>query len=376
MRGMEMRNELPSLLSLARDHSEGARVRLAGKLADLFLSDNAELTPHEEAMVNEIIGLLVKTEDVSVRHELVQKFADIKKMPRTIAMNLACGAIDFARQVLKSSAVLSDDDLITVIETQSSDHACAVAARSEVTEAVADALVTTGSLQVMQIVCENLGAHLSPKAVNILSETARLVLSLQKPILERPELTPDVAARLYWWVAQDLRRHAIERFGFSAGLLDLSLAKAIDIKLNEHIFERHEQAAMMRVADWLEERKALNAALLPKLLRLSHFRLFNIVLARLANVDVFLIDKVVSEHGGRLLAATCRAIGIDKPSFVSIFLLSRAARPDDHVVHPRELSQALASFDKLVPEVAIGMIQSWKADPSNLDRFSNEVIVA
>ncbi len=364
-----MYEELPSLMALAHDRSEGARVQLAGKLANLFLSGDVVLNEHEETMVNEMIDMLIKTEDVSVRHELVKKFAEIKTAPRKIALRLACGAIEFARAVLQSSETLTDDDLITVVETQSVDHACAVASRTVVNEAVADALVTTGSLKVMQIVAENLGARLSPKAINILSETARVVLSLQKPIMHRPELTPDVASKLYWWVSQDLRRHAIERFGFSAGLLDLSLAKAIETKLNEHIFERHEDAAMVQVADWLDERNAINIAILPKLLRLGHFRLFSIALSRLSALDIDMIDTILSEHGGRLLAAVCRSIGIDKPSFVSIFLLSRGARADEHVVNPRELSQALAAFDKLIPDVAQDMLRTWRSDPAMLTKY-------
>jgi len=346
---------------------------LAGKLADLFLAGEVTLTEREEDMVNELIDMLVKTEDLTVRHEIVKRFADIKHLPRKTALSLACGAIDIARSVLTNSLSLTDDDLISIVETQSADHACAVAMRAEVNEAVADALVTTGSLRVMQIVAENLGAHLSQRALGILSETARVVASLQKPIMNRPELTPDVASRLYWWVSQDVRRHAIERFGFTAGLLDLALAKAIETKLNEHIFERHEDAAMVRVADWLDERGAVTLAILPKLLRLGHFRLFNICLSRLAKLELPLVDMIVAETGGRLLAVLCRAIGVDKPSFVSIFLLSRGARVDEHVVHPRELSQALGAYDKLVPALAQEMLGLWRADAAKLRQYAKGV---
>lgn len=368
----KMRRELPSLLELAHDHSEGARLQLANKLADLFLSDDIELNQREEAMVNELIKMLIKTEDVAVRHELVKRFAEVKDMPRNVAFNLASSVIDFAASILKHAKSLTDDDLITIIEMQSPEHACAVASRQEISEAVADALVTTGSLQVMQTVAENLGAKLSPKAVGILTETARLVVSLQWPIMKRPELTPDMASKLYWWVTQDLRRHAIERYGFSAGLLDLALAKAIEVKLNEHIFERHEDAAMIHVADWLDERNSINIALLPKLLRLGHFRLFNIALGRLSQLELAQIDIIMAESGGRLLAAICRSLGIDKPSFVSIFLLSRAGRSDEHLVHPKELSLALAAYDKLQPATAQDMVRGWRADPESLNRYSEQ----
>lgn len=360
-----IQEQLPELFALARDHSDSARLHLASKLSELFLTETADLTPREEEMVNELINLLLSTENPVVRQAMVQKFAQAH-MPRKAALNLAASANDVAHTVLRSCETLTDDDLIMVVATKSTDHACSIAQRRSINEAVGDALVTTGSLRVMQTVAENLGAKLSPKAITLLAETARLVHSLQSPVMQRPELTPDVASKLYWWIAQDLRRHILDRFGFSAGAMDLALGKAVEQKLNEHIFERTDDEAMKRVADWLEERNAITLALLPKLLRISHFRLFNIALGRLAMLDLPLIDAIVSENGGRMLAALSRAIGMDKTGFVSIFLLSRGARQDEHVVHPRELTQALTAYDRLLPETAQDMLGTWRKNPAYL----------
>jgi len=359
-------DELPTLFELARERSDSSRLRLASKLSELFLAEDVGLTKREEEMVNELITLLLSTENVSVRHEMVQKFAN-KNMPRKIALSLANSTNDIAHTVLRSCETLTDDDLITIVNTQSTDHACSVAMRRSINEAVADALVTTGSLRVMQIVAENLGAKLSPKAVSILAETARLVQSLQRPVMQRPELTPDVAAKLYWWIAQDLRRHIVERFCLSPSALDSALGKAIEQKLNEHIFERHDDGAMGKIADWLEERNAITLSLLPRLLRMGHFRLFSISLSRLAILDVSLIDAIINEKGGRMLAVLCRAIGMEKSGLVSIFLLSRAAREhNETVVHPRELTTTMTAYDRLSQETAQDMLRTWRRNPEYL----------
>ena len=88
------------------------------------------------------------------------------------------------------------------------------------------------------------------------------------------------------------------------------------------------------------------------------------MLARLAELDVLLVDTIVYETGGRGLAVVCRAIGIDKPGFVSLFLLSRCGRPGNQVVHPRELSDALASYDRISAATAADMLHTWQVDPS------------
>jgi len=369
-----VQRQLPELLKLAHDRSEGARLLLADRLAELCHAEEAKLSAREEQLVNDLIDQLLKTQNVVVRSELVKKFADARNMPRVLAVNLASDTIDSARDILLTNEQFTDGDLIGIVENQSRDHACAIAARREVSEAVADALVTTGDLRVMQIVAENLGAHLAPRAMTVLAESCRLVVSLQRPVMQRPELTIELATRLYWWVAQDLRRHTLQRFGLALGQLDISLNKAIEEKLGEHTFEKNDDAAMIAVAEWLEERSAITPKLLPQILRLGHFRLFNIVLSRMSRLGLSLIDIIVSEPGGRTLAALCRAIAVDKANFVSIFLLSRGARSDEQIVHPRELSFALSAFDRLTPEVARDLVTSWRENPDYLlNRQQNQL---
>lgn len=262
---------------------------------------------------------------------------------------------------------LIDEDLIEIINTKDGSHASAIATRRQISEVVADALVTTGDLAVMQAVAENLGARLSGRAIELLVDAGRLASLLQKPIMQRPELNPDSAIRLFWWVSKDLRRATLEKFGFGPGKLATALSKATEEILSALRLQKEDDNAMRHLADWLEERNALTMHLLLPLLRMEHFRLFNICLSRLSNLDLAYIDMINSNAAnGRMMVVLCRALGLDKGNFVSIFLMSRGARTDDQIVHPRELSQALESYDKLQPDMAKALIESWRVDPSGI----------
>jgi len=370
-----LQKSLPSMLALAHQRTEGARVELAGLLADVLLQEDKDLSLREQELVNELIENLMQSNTPAVRAQLVQKFSDVTHMPRKMALSLANDNIETARNVLTSTLTLLDDDLITLTNKQSRDHARAIATRSSISEAVADALITTGDLRIMQLVAENLGAHLSTKAVDALADAARFTAELREPIMKRVEMTNDAATRLYWWVSQDLRRYAVKRFGIAAGQIDEALAKTVEQLLGYHNLDKADVETMQQVADWLAERQAISAKILPQVLRLGHFRLFNILLAHLTKLSLSLVDTIVSETGGRGLAVICRSIGIDKPGFVSLFLLSRGSRPGDQVVHPRELSYALASFDRLSIDLSQDLLRSWKQDPSYLTRHGNEDVV-
>lgn len=363
-----LKETLPTMLTLARDHSEASRIQLASMLADIFLSSDTQLSLREEEQVSELIDMLMFNSTPQIRTQLLDKFVDISKMPRRIAMNLAEDHIEIARHILLASPALKDEDLIRVVEHKGGDHARAVAARTKISEAVADALVATGDLRVMQIIAENLGAQLSTRAVDILSDAARYSTNLHKPLLSRPEINTEAALKLYWWVEQDLRRYSLKRFGISTGQIDQALAATITTFLDDHACERSNDLVMEQVAEWMEDHQAMTPQILPQVLRMGHFRLFNILLARMSNLPVSLVDIITEEVGGRGLASVCRAVGIDKPGFVSLFLLSRGGRPGEQVVHPRELAHALETFDRMSPAIAKDLLHSWSVNP---DYFSN-----
>jgi uncharacterized protein (DUF2336 family) len=370
--------KLAAMFELAHQRSEGSRLQLAGMLADIFLEQGDQLSLREQELVNELIDqlLLSATQAPAFRALLVEKFADKTLMPRKIALSIAHGDIGIAREVLQACQTFSDDDLISVVLAQSTDHAVAIAQRAIISEALADALVTTGDISIMQIVAENLGAQLGPKAITIITEAARFTAALRAPIMKRSEMTSDAAARLYWWVSQDLRRFALKHFGLTSGQIDTSLAKTLEELLSYHELDKGNDKVMTQIASWLHERDVVSARILPQVLRLGHFRLFNMLLAQLTSLDLALIDAIVAETGGRGLAVVCRALGVDKAGFVSFFLLSRGAREGDHVVHPRELSFALAAFDKLSVNLANDLLRSWKQNPGYiLSKHSNELVL-
>jgi uncharacterized protein (DUF2336 family) len=344
-------------------------------LADVCLDEALNVTLREQELINELIDRLLLARTPAVRAHLIEKFADASRMPRHFAKGFANDDIEVARNVLRHCTTLTDEDLISVVTTRSKDHAQAIAQRDRISEAVADALVVTGDVKIMQLVAENLGATLNQKCVDILTDAARFTMELREPIIKREEMTAEAATRLYWWVSQDLRRYALKRFGITSGQIDAALSNTIDQLLGYYELEKNNEQSMIQVADWLSERQVITLNVLPQVLRLGHFCLFNILLSRLTHLSLSLVNTIVSETGGRGLAVIAKAIGIDKSGFVSIFLLSRGARSGEQIVHPRELSYALAAFDRLTPITAQNLLHTWKKDPTYFSNRQEDAVL-
>ncbi len=354
------------LIALAHDNSESGRTLLVTELVNLFDRRDVDLNNREQLMINEIVDELINNAQLIVRQQLAEKLAPSNKTPRKLVMTLAKDHIDVARPVLAYSPVLTDSDLVTLVVSQDIDHARAIATRAAISEALADALVVTGDIGIMQTLAENMGAKLSPKALSAMVSAARFAENLCRPVLERPEMTPEKASQLYWWVAPEMRRFALQRFGVAVGQVEQSLEQTIDDLLNRYTLDKNEDHVMQQVADWLLERGIKAPKNVVQILRLGHFRLFSIMLSRLINLPIALCDIIVTEMGGRSLAVVCRALAMEKPQFVSVFLLSRGARGGEQIVHPRELNNALLAFDRLNPAVAQQLIETWRRDPSYL----------
>ena len=79
-----------------------------------------------------------------------------------------------------------------------------------------------------------------------------------------------------------------------------------------------------------------------------------------------LIRRFILEAGGEGLAIACKALDVEKSDFVSLFLLSRQARPGEKVVDPTELAGTVSLYDRINSDTAGKVLSRWKLDPDYL----------
>jgi uncharacterized protein (DUF2336 family) len=362
--------DVSKLFTLAHDGSEDGRAALVTALIQLFDRDDVAMSAHEQTLLNDIVGDLIAEADLAVRQKLAEELAPSQLLPRRLALSLASDRIEVARPILSRSPVLTDSDLVSLIHSLGTQYARAVAEREIINEAVVEALVVTGDIEIMQTVAENLGAKISPKAMAALVNAARFADTISQGLFARPDLPTEAAAQLYWWVAPALRRVALQRFGVAVTPSNTSLEQTVADLLKRYSLEKNNDTVMTHAADWLFERDLTDHKCLTQILRAGHYRLFSMMLSRMVELPLDLIHIIITEMGGRSLSVICRTLQMDKSQFVSIFLLSRGARGGEQVVQPRELNNALIAFDRVNPEIALQLIDSWRVDPSYLLKHS------
>jgi uncharacterized protein (DUF2336 family) len=242
--------------------------------------------------------------------------------------------------------------------------------RRSVSEYVADALVETGNIDVIKTLLENQDARISEATLEYLAEESQRVDSYQEPLINRQDLNPELAKRMYLWVSAALRQHILEHFDVNPSQLDDHLegvAEAISNNPQQHPEPVAATQSATALANQLAKQKRITPDFLIQVLRQGEIALFEALFGEISGLPAPRLQRVLYDSGGDGLALTCRALEMHKSSFATIFLLSRKRAAGQTVVNPRDLARALQLFDRANPQDAKQVLKMWCRDADYLD---------
>lgn len=350
--------DLATLVALARDSSTSARSELAGQIGDLMSGQG--LTDAERGLAADILIKLLSDTEMSVRLTLARHLAADAGAPIELVLALANDTIEVARPVLLESQILRDADLIEVVRHRTRGHQLAISMRRNLSENVSDALVETRDADVVVSVLSNRHARIRSKTLETLVEMSQTLEPLQKPLLDRHDLDPALAGRMYGWVSSALKHHIILNFDVDPTKLDKAITDTLAEILTDHATLAAKGNDSRRLAEALAGRTPCDPQMLLRVLRAGDVRLFEALFARRTGLPIKVARRCLYEQGGRPLAAACRLIGFDKANFAALFLLARSSREGDKSVDPRELPTILSYFDTMTPDKARQTLIEWR----------------
>ena len=368
MAAAEQRSEpdVEELLALARDRSTAARNRLVEILSELFDGGVSALPPGEREMMTEILERLIQEVEISVRKALADKLAADDGAPRSLINMLANDEVFVAQPILSRSKALHDLDLVEIVRHRTLGHRLAVAMREKLSPVVCNALLENREMDVVRQVIENPGADIASTMVDKLVEESKEVAAYRGPLLHRQDLDPKLARRMYWWVSAALRKHIVDNFHIDPAELDVKIEHTIKQILNEPRGNPISVEQAAQLAQKLVASGSVTPQLLVQALRRGEVELFVALFAEYSGLRPVLIRRFILEAGGEGLAIACKALDVEKSDFVSLFVLSRQARPGEKVVDPTELAGTVSLYDRINSDTAAKVLSRWKLDPDYL----------
>ncbi|RYE36084.1 MAG: DUF2336 domain-containing protein, partial [Hyphomicrobiales bacterium] len=184
----EGRRAFASFRVLNGEDSHSERDQLFRNMAKLFSFVSDRCDDEQVVQYDEALCLLAELVEVEARAHVAKILAPLQRAPGTVVVKLANDDIEVARPLLEFSNVLSDDDLIDIIEKQSEAHRAAIAGRALVTERVSEAVVEHGDASSVIKLVRNANAEIGRTALEKLVERASHDAAIAEDLRNRAEI--------------------------------------------------------------------------------------------------------------------------------------------------------------------------------------------
>jgi uncharacterized protein (DUF2336 family) len=287
-------SDMAALSRLAANPGEASREEIYLAVTALYRVQGAHLSPRERDLVQEIIRTLTPNVAAKVRAGLVKRLADDSTAPAELILLLAADAVDIARPIILRNPLLGDHELLQLIAETGVAHHEVIATRADLGDRVRETLKRMGSPTVQLALARNTRAKIPATLEHRRSQDAQA----DSPVESENRLIEKLAAS-----------------------------------------------------------GQLKASFLMRVLNQGQIELFDAGLARLLGLPVTGLRERFYERGPKAVALACRAAGIDRCVFSTIFTLSRKAHGIVQPLQSNDMAEIDAAFRTAKP-AALDLLQA------------------
>lgn len=335
---------------LLSDPSPQMRAETAAEVARTLSGEG--LSQAERRMAGDILDLLARDLEVAVRQSVAEHAKSCPFLPPAVARRLAEDIESIALPVIRYSSVLSDDDLIAVIQSGSSPKHRAAASRDVVSSRVCEALIEFGDDGTVKTLLANAGARIAEPGYDKVITDRGADQEIQQLLVGRALLPMSITERLIGIIAEDLRRELISRQELPPEIAEELARQGQERTLAQASKAEDRSVEVRELAKRLHAKDKLTPSLMLRSLCLGDLRFFETALALRSGIPIASARLILQDGGG--------------PGFQRLYRKASL---------PAELSRAFIIAVELVQEVGWAKAQTWRADYSHimLARLASEI---
>jgi uncharacterized protein (DUF2336 family) len=356
-------SDMGRLAQLAMNPKDGAsREEIYLAVASLYRIQGAGLNSRERDLMREILRRLTRDVEMAIRIALAERLADDASAPHDLILLLVDDTIEVARPIILRSPLLTDRDALRLVAQASIGHQEAVAGRPNISIPVTDALVKCGAESVLVALVRNATARISETAYRTLVERSREFTGLQEPLVRREDLPVELANHMCAWVSDALKTYIAANYQIAPKQVDAALSQATQALSREPVGPKDPPAdSAQKLVEKLAASGQLKAGFLMRVLSQGQIDLFDLAFSRLLGIELTRFRKLFYEEGIERVALACRAAGIDKSVFATVFNLSRQARDETANLSRTDIDTASAVFSDFTKISALEALRATQA---------------
>jgi uncharacterized protein (DUF2336 family) len=332
-------SDMNRLAELAADPAGTPRGEIYMAVASLYRSQAALLSPRERSLMREILQRLTRDVEMAIRIKLAERLADDPDAPLDLILLLCDDTIEVARPLILRSRKLTDEQLLALVKSARTAHQTACAERPHIGEPVTEALAEVGAEPVLVALLRNVTAKIAGPTFETLVEKSRALPSLQELLAHRGDLPAPLANQMCDWVSDALKQHISTKFPVEPQKIEQA-SKAVQMPPAPDPLD-----GGRKLVDKLAAAGQLRAGFLLRVLHQGQIDLFEIAFGKMLGLETARIKHVLYESGPRPVALACRAVGIDRCVFSTVYNLSRQRRGMRTSLSGEERAEVEAIFD-------------------------------
>jgi len=340
------------------DDNHTEREQLFRNMAQLFSYVSDRCDDEQVAQYDEVLCQLAELVEVEARAHVAKLLAPLERAPGTVVVKLANDLIEVAKPLLEFSTVLSDDDLIDIINNQSEAHRVAIASRNSVTERVGEAIVAHGDKPSVVRLVRNSNAEFDKETLEKLVERATKDAEIATDLRGRSEID--------WKSLRGEIDSVASKVLETLGSVDRGFDPVAAGKVNAVVYNRMRNRAGFSATEWkvaynqvkaLSDRKQLNERALARFARFGYGHHAAAALSVILKVSPEVFVKWLASQDYVAITVALKAAGLSPDLFEAIV----ATLPWRDLPNQPEKTMVLSRFVAIDKDEAVDIFELWRA---------------
>lgn len=246
--------------------------------------DSVEIGENERNFAEEILRLVVNGAAERVRRALAVTLKSSNNLPSDVAAKLARDIESIALPILENSPMITDEDLVEILEAAEPARQIAIAKRSNLSQDVTDAICEHGIAMAITTALKNLNADFSEQGMNTAIDRYPTAAEIAEAMIDRPILPLNVAEKIAGRFSGQIFDKLVENHALPPQM-------AIDLAANTRerasidlIAQAGMQADILRFVQQLSLNGKLTPSFILRALCQGEVRLVEFALAELAGI--------------------------------------------------------------------------------------------
>lgn len=282
---------------LLTEETPDVRIEIAKKISYNHTSRKYSL--HELSLAEQIMRVLVKDAEVSVRETLADVLKSNPHAPKDIIMSLARDNDTVALPIIEYSTVLSDEDLILLIKTVGQiSKKIVIANRNPVSKKVSAKLVETKEPQVVSQLAKNSHADIADDTyMEIISDHASNK-EILNTVAKRPNLPVTIVEKIITLVSDTIAEELRSKYNVDFVAVTVETEKTREIATLKLVDGKLDGQDVEKLVDQLRVFGRLTPSMILTSLCRGNLYFFETSLARLSNIPVRNAQLLIHDKGG------------------------------------------------------------------------------